>query len=73
MLTKSDLKQGDMVYVRRGSFLEAAKVEGTYTSATGVDGVMFWSGPNASLSDVMTYDQYWEHQRNAMREAVDNG
>ena len=69
----SDLKQGDMVYVRRGDFLEAAKVDHTYVSVTGVDCVSFTSGLNAHRIDVMTYDQYWDHQRNAMSEAVDNG
>lgn len=73
MITKYDLKQGDMVYVRRGPFLEAAKVDHTYVSVTGVDCVSFASGLNAHRIDVMTYGQYWERQRKALSEVANNG
>lgn len=61
------MKEGDMVYVRRGMFLEAAKVSSTYVGITGVDCVSFTSGVNAHRSDVMTYDEYWEQQRAAAK------
>jgi hypothetical protein len=64
------MKEGDMVYVRRGMFLEAAKVDHTYVSVTGVDCVSFTSGLNAHRIDVMTYDEYWERQRAALEEKV---
>ena len=64
------MKEGDMVYVRRGDFLEAAKVDHTYVGCTGVDCVSFTSGLNAHRIDVMTYDEYWERQRAALREKV---
>ena len=54
-----ELKEGDAVYVRRGSFLEAAKVDHTYVGCTGVDCVSFTSGVNAHRIDVITYDEYW--------------
>jgi hypothetical protein len=62
-----ELKEGDAVYVRRGSFLEAAKVDHTYVGCTGVDCVSFTSGPNAHRIDVITYDEYWERQRAAAK------
>ena len=62
------MKQGDSVYVRRGGLLEAAKVDHTYTSCTGVKCVSFTDGPNAAISMVLTHDQYWTNQRNALKE-----
>ena len=61
------LKQGDAVYVRRGTFLEAATVDHTYTSCTGHLCVSFTSGPNAHRVAVITYDEYWERQREAAK------
>ena len=61
------LKQGDAVYVRRGTFLEAAQVDHTYTSCTGHLCVSFTSGPNAHRVAVITYDEYWEQQREAAK------
>jgi hypothetical protein len=66
----NDLKQGDAVYVRRGDFLEAAKVDHMYVSVTGVDCVSFTSGVNAHRIDVITYDEYWERQRAAAKALV---
>jgi hypothetical protein len=65
-----ELKEGDSVYVRRGDFLEAAKVSSTYVSITGHDCVSFTSGLNARRIEVITYDEYWERQRAALREKV---
>jgi hypothetical protein len=65
-----ELKEGDAVYVRRGSFLEAAQVDHTYVGCTGVDCVSFTSGVNAHRIDVMTYDEYWERQRAAAKALV---
>ena len=62
------MKQGDSVYVRRSGFLEAAKVDHTYTSVTGVECVSFTSGPNAHAIDVISYDQYRSNQRAALLE-----
>jgi hypothetical protein len=65
-----ELKEGDAVYVRRGPFLEAAKVDHTYVGGTGVDCVRFTVGVDALRVDVITYDEYWERQRAALRDKV---
>lgn len=62
-----DLKQGDAVYVQRGDFMEAAQVDHTYTSCTGNACVSFTSGPNAHRVAVITYDEYWDRQREAAK------
>ena len=63
---KTAFKEGQSVYVRRGNYLEAATVDHTYTSCTGVECVSFTSGPNTQAINVITYDQYWANQRNAL-------
>jgi len=66
----SEFKSDDRVYVRRGEFLEAAKVDRTYVSVTGVTCVSFTSGTDAPESAVITYDEYWERQRAALEGIV---
>lgn len=63
------MKEGDKVYVRRGTFLEAAVVDHVYTSASGKECVSL-RGPNVLASDVITYDEYWENQRAKLEESV---
>ena len=60
------MKQGEKVYVRRGSYFERAEVDHTYTSAIGKPCVSFTSGPNATREQVLTEAEYWEHQRNML-------
>jgi hypothetical protein len=67
------IKQGDAVYVRRGDFLEAAQVDHTYLSATGVECVSFTSGPNTQRINVITYEEYWNRQRTMLEESLNDG
>ncbi len=62
------MKAGDDVYVRRGAYVEAAEVDHTYVSTNGTFCVSFTNGSNAPVSDVMTYDEYWDNPRAKLEE-----
>ena len=64
---KDDMVADDMVYVRRGKYWEAAKVDGFYFNCNAEQCVSFYNGPNANCRDVITYDEYWERQRAAAK------
>ena len=63
---KPEMKTDDMVYVRAGNYWEAAKVDYFFHNTRGEICVAFYGRGSANRRDVITYDEYWQHQRDSL-------